>query len=382
MKVNFLKKILTVCFSDTPWRIKPFRQLYSHVPGAAVDRPESLSVAMLRQEGEICYYSKPRFINSQFVVERFLADLPRFSAPGFFKAPDRVVYSVAGGGVLGQIGLVYDPAKRSFIAESASHWTQDLNSITYTNAFRLPASISLSGITLSFLTLGADGGFYHFLLESLVKASMFAGMMAQADHFLFNGPQTAWKQKWIDRAGIDSSKIIWVADTSHYLCEQLLFTNKLIGDQQANLWCVDTLRSLMRNRGNEAIRREKKVIWISRKDANSRAIAWEQELLALYPNIQPLELSEMNAEETIIAFQDATHIIAPHGAGLTNIYLCSQGTSVLEIFSKGDSFQPCYQRLAGVCHLNHQALYLDFEDKTNTDLGIETLSDTLNKFLC
>ncbi|MGY3211660.1 glycosyltransferase family 61 protein [Mucilaginibacter sp. HD30] len=382
MKVNFLKKIMTVCFSDTPWRIRPFHQLYRQVPGAAVDRPESLSAIMVQQEGEICYYNQPRFLNDKFWVERHLNGLPRFKARGFFKAPDRVVYSISGASILGQMGLVYDPDKRCFIAESTADWTLDLKDLPYTNAYRLSGHEHLPGITLSFLTLGADGGFYHFLLESLVKAGMFAGMMKHADHFLFNGPQTAWKQKWIDRANIDSSKIIWVTNASHYLCDQLLFTNKLIGDQQANQWCVDALRSLMRSEKNIAVKAQQKAIWISRKDANSRTITWEQEVLALYANIQPLDLSEMNTEETILAFQDATHVISPHGAGLSNLYLCSEGTSILELFPEGDSFKPCYQRLAEVCRLQYQAFYLDFKDKTNTDLGIKTLSATLNKFLC
>ena len=382
MKGNFLKKIMTACFSDTPWRIKTFHQLYRQVPGAAVDRPESLSAVMVQQEGEICYYNKPHFLNSKLAVERHLDGLPRFKARGFFKAPNRVVYSISGPGILGQMGLVYDQGKRCFIAESATDWTLDLKDLPYTNAYRLSGREHLPGITLSFLTLGANGGFYHFLLESLVKAGMFAGMMEQADHFLFNGPQTAWKQKWIDRATIDSSKIIWVTDASHYLCEQLLFTNKLIGDQKANQWCVDTLRSLMRSKRNEPARAQQKAIWISRKDANSRAITWEQELLALYPDIQPLDLSEMNAEETILAFQNATHVIGPHGAGLSNLYLCSEGTGILELFPEGDSFKPCYQRLAEVCRLEHRALYLDFKDKTKADLGIETLSAMLSKFLC
>jgi len=36
--------------------------------------------------------------------------------------------------------------------------------------------------------------------------------------------------------------------------------------------------------------------------------------------------------EQIAAFRDATHIVAPHGAGLANILWCAPGTHVLEVF--------------------------------------------------
>lgn len=382
MKANFLKKILTACFSDTPYRIKKFEALYKPTSGTAVERPESLSAVMLREEGEIGYYAKVMFLAGQVGIQKEIENSPRFIAQGFFKAPNRVIYSISGAGILGQIGLVYDPKKRCFIAESANDWIHDLKDLPYTNAYRLAKPAYLPGVTLSFLTQSADGGFYHFLLESLVKTGVFAEMMNKADHYLFNGPQTTWKQKWIERTNIDSSKIIWVTNDSHYLCDQLLFTNKLIGDQQANVWSVKTLRSLMRVGDNVPAEREKKVFWISRRDANSRAITWEEDLLVSYPDIQKLELSELTAEQTIQTFKEATHIIAPHGAGLSNIYLCSEATKILELFPVRDFFKPCYQRLACASNLAHQSLYIHFEDKSNREHGITLLSNTLNEFLC
>ncbi|HMG11416.1 MAG TPA: glycosyltransferase 61 family protein [Mucilaginibacter sp.] len=285
--------------------------------------------------------------------------------------------------IIGQLGLIYDPGKRCFIDESAKEWIVDFKKSLYANSFSLPQKVFLKGITCSYLTLGADGGFYHFLFESVIKTEMYRSVLKQADHILFNGPLTDWKLKWVNKANIDCSKIIWVEGNAHYQCEQLLFTNKLIADQQVSKWAVNTLKEVFGisdTGNNKSI--TKNIIWITRKGQKNREIEWEYELLKQFPAIERVDLSLLPVDGTIAKLQYATHVIGPHGAGLSNIYLCRPGTKILEFYPNGAFFQPCYQRLSEVCFLDHTVMYLDFRNKADITLGINALTDMLNKFLC
>lgn len=91
--------------------------------------------------------------------------------------------------------------------------------------------------------------------------------------------------------------------------------------------------------------------------------------------------------EQIGIFRNATLIVAPHGAALTNLLWCEEGTKVIELF--GDSYQPpYYSNLSAFRSLDYHKVGDDTADKghwseVNSDLtvdlnALETLLDQLN----
>jgi hypothetical protein len=378
---KLLKKIWIRCFTGNPYQIKSFIDLYRPKTGEAIDRPESLTGILLHEEGQSVAYNLPLITYNQTVPQQTVGGQPRFKTNGVFKEPHRYLYSVSNGTVWGSIGLVYDSKRRCFIDESAKEWTVDLSDSALTNVVHFPQKTYMDGTTLSCLTNGADGGFYHFLFESIVKIHFAMPLMRHVDHILFNGPATDWKLKWLQRANVDTSKIIWATNTAHYECEQLLFTGRLVNDQQINPWSIDALKALFNITPTEQPA-PCKIIWISRKGAASRDIVWERPLLEHFPSIETIDLSELSAIETIEKMQSATHIITPHGAGLSNIYLCNKGTHILELYPDGMLFKPCFYRLSSVCQLKHHVAWLNFEDEHDSKQGLAFLKTSLNNFVC
>lgn len=381
--MGILKKTAIACLTNNPYRIKKFNELMKGSVGQPVDQPESLTAVLKFEQGEPVYYAGPAVIDEQAIKVRFLAEAPRFKQSGVFKAPDRYLYSLSGGCAIGQTGLIYDRGKRSFVDESAKEWVVNLGDLPYANAFKLPPKNYLEGVSFSFLTSGADGGFYHFLFEAMVKTVMYGELIKHADHLLFNGPVTDWKLKWIEKANIDTQKIVWADGMSHYECEQLIFTNRLVGDQQISPWCLASLNKIFGTKNiAEDTQGIKKVIWVSRKGAGARDIEWENDLPDRFPGIDFIDPSQLGVEETINKFRQATHVFGPHGAGLSNLFLCRPGTKVLEIFPEGVFFQPCYSRLSNICGLEHIVMGLDFKNKENNAYGIDALSAIISKLLC
>ncbi|MET4083622.1 hypothetical protein ABIB40_003594 [Pedobacter sp. UYP30] len=383
MFLKYLKKITIICFTKNPYKIKRFKDLYTTKIGVEIDLPESNSFQLTVSNGSIVHYPKPCIINPHKKMDRYIDEQLRFNYKGIFTTSKQCLYSLSNGCIIGQLGLAYDIKKRSFIDESSKEWITNLKDSPYVRAFNLSPKTFLKGITFSFLSLGADGGFYHFLFESLTKVALFKPLLKSADHYLFNGPATDWKLKWINKANIDVSKIIWANDDGHYQCEQLLFTNKLIYDQQLNNWCVVTLKNTFSlNDNEEPLTSSEKIIWITRRGSGSRNIIWEEHIFKQFKNIESVDLTTLNADETIAKLKNATHIIAPHGAGLSNIYLAKPRTKVLELFEKDTFFQPCYYRLSHICGLDHKVLFVNFKDKNDVDFGINFFGKIFKAFTC
>jgi capsular polysaccharide biosynthesis protein len=100
-----------------------------------------------------------------------------------------------------------------------------------------------------------------------------------------------------------------------------------------------------------------KRIYLTRAEANYRRVLNEPEVVEWLQKAGFLSvtLSELSVREQAALLSEAAVVVAPHGAGLTNLVFCQPGTKVLEIFPKNYS-QPYYWALAGQCQLTHQYL--------------------------
>lgn len=377
---NFLNKVWIVIFTQNPFKIKAFEDLFKVPLGKKIDVAESHNFILTKEKGEIIHY--PAISQNKYdeIPQRTINDDKRYLDKGIFKAPNRYVYSTSGTCIFSQIGLIYHKKTRTFIDESAKEWITDLKNSPYTHIVNFSPEKRLNGITVSCLTNGADGGFYHFIFESIIKIKLYEPLIDQLDHILFNGPATEWKLKWIRRAKIDEQKIIWVTNTDHFDCEQLIFTNRLISDQQISLWCINTLREILSIPRLLLPNISPKVIWITRKGL-IRDIEWEKEILALFPSFEIISLAELDDEQTICKLQEATHVIGAHGAGLSNIYICKPATKILEIYPIHKTFQPCYSRIAGICALEYSSCILDFNNRNHPAYGFNHASEILKQFV-
>jgi len=374
-----LKKIYISLFTDSPYKVVPFNSLIQPQPGEPVGIPDTLTQILIEEKGDsIVYPLLPKSYNN-ILNEEIVNTYTQYRTGTLYHQPDRYLYSLDSGYIIGFLGLIYDKNRRSFIDESAKLWLENLATSNYINYYNPPAAEYLPGVSLSCVTAGADGGFYHFFHEVLPKLFFCRDVLPVVDHILLNGPADEWKTKWLHHIGIDLDKIIWIDNKSHYKCKQLLFTNRLIGNYHISNWSLNAIRSLIKVSPSLAAANicESNIIWISRKTARTRPVNWEDELIAQFPSIKSIDTSQLSIADTIKTFENATHIISPHGAGLSNIILCRPKTKVLELFSDIRNYQPCYFRISSLCGLEHTVAETDFNSKS----GLENCIQVLNDFL-
>jgi capsular polysaccharide biosynthesis protein len=80
---------------------------------------------------------------------------------------------------------------------------------------------------------------------------------------------------------------------------------------------------------------KRRKLYVTRSDAPVRRVTNEDALMARLGGLgfERVSLTGMAVREQIQLFADAATVVAPHGAGLTNVLFCEAGTTVIELMS-------------------------------------------------
>jgi hypothetical protein len=121
-------------------------------------------------------------------------------------------------------------------------------------------------------------------------------------------------------------------------------------------WLRDRMRKAAREEAPDATEKFSKRVYISREDAPRRQIVNENEIVNTLEEhgFKKYVLSDHSVAENIQLFEQSDVIVAPHGAGLTDIIYATD-TTVIELFRSND-VRPTYYVLSE--HLNHRYRYL------------------------
>ena len=107
-----------------------------------------------------------------------------------------------------------------------------------------------------------------------------------------------------------------------------------------------------------------KRIFVSRRRAISRRILNEDAVMEQLSGLGfvPYLLEDLNVTQQVQLFAQAEVVIAPHGAGLTNI-IWSQNAAIVELFGPLSHVRPDYFQLARANELQYGFLLCDFTER-------------------
>lgn len=97
------------------------------------------------------------------------------------------------------------------------------------------------------------------------------------------------------------------------------------------------------------------LLYVSRNESSMRRILNENDLL---PGLRDMGFhiispGKLSLTEQIEAFRNARVVLAPHGAGLTNILFCRPNTTLIEIFPEGGVHGSAFLRIASQLNFNY-----------------------------
>jgi len=225
------------------------------------------------------------------------------------------------------------------------------------DGLRLPKSRYYSGEYYLLGMIWADN-YYHWLLEILPRLSL----MEEFDQLkklpiILNRDLKQFQKDTLRLAGISMDQIVRF-DGSFWQVERLYYPSPLSGPGNPSPHSVSWLRKKFLEKLEPSGACEAtSYLYVTRRDAGQRRILNEDEIISFLETkgFKVICPGEMTFLEQVEAFRRAKLVVAPHGAGLSNMVFAPSGSSLIELFP--DTFaNACYWSLANVCGQNYSCL--------------------------
>jgi capsular polysaccharide biosynthesis protein len=273
--------------------------------------------------------------------------------------PDTFVISIPEGRVAGGKGAVITH-DRKLLSDVSVDWASIPRDVRYHPILqqnKLPKARRLPGVSTVLMT-SESAGFFHWMTDALPRLEILrrAGAISwnSIDHFLIGEGCPAIRES-LRLMGVDESKFVVTRRDSHFVCDLLVVPSFHGAPGNIPPWAIEFLRE--RFLASPPLPKSRQRIYVSRSKASGRKIANEDEILSILTsrNFRRSVLEEMSLSAQIELFSRAEAIVAPHGAGLTNLIWCAPRTKVLEIFSPL-YVNLCYWAIASVTDADYYYL--------------------------
>jgi tetratricopeptide (TPR) repeat protein len=232
------------------------------------------------------------------------------------------------------------------------------------SSHQLPAVRYIRG-TVAFLSVRwGDRGYFHWMFDVLARLHLLERSgIHNIDKFVFNQIHLDFQKETLLRLGIPQEKIIESCQMHHIQADRLVVPSipKLRGYRSAK-WACNFLRERFLDKDAKDLSQYSERLYINRVLVGHRNVVNEDEVIQTLEEFgfQSISLESMSLSEQAACMRKARVIVAPHGAGLTNLVFCQPGTKVIEIFSPAH-VQSTYWIISNVCDLEHYHLMSDEE---------------------
>ena len=210
------------------------------------------------------------------------------------------------------------------------------------------------------LSIRYSSNYFHWMYDLLPKIGLLqkSGMDLDAiDRWVVNGSaDNRFQRDTLRACGIADAKLI--AEPECYIqADELIVPISSFNDGRVPGWvCQFLRRQFLQER---SVRPDRRLL-ISRSAAAYRQLINEAELFAALAPLQfeQVWLEDLSFAEQVALFQSAEAIVAPHGAGLSNIVFCAPNTKLVEIFLPDEKLD-YYQIISAHLGLNYAAVIGD-----------------------
>ena len=180
--------------------------------------------------------------------------------------------------------------------------------------------------------------YFHWMVDVLPRLEILKQQgidLAEIDGFVVNSIQRPFQRETLEKLGIPLSKIIESDVNSHLQAEELIVPAYAASVGWVSPWIINFHRQLFAAAIYAPDSDYPERIYVTRKKAQYRRIFNEPEVIEYLTQqgFETVELETISVEQQATLFAHAKVIIAPHGAGLTNLMFCRPQTQVIELIS-------------------------------------------------
>lgn len=199
---------------------------------------------------------------------------------------------------------------------------------------RLPEVEHLDGTLAVLACRGSSYNYYHFLIDVLPRWGILREALpeVQPDALLIN-QSTRYQRELIGLAGLDALPIVEPQHTRTWSASRVLVPSLPNHHTMTPRWTTDWLRATIRPQDTADKPRR---LYVTRGTTpNTRRVLQDEALSAALEQrgFVRFDPGQFSVRDQIDHFAAAEVVVAPHGAGLTNLIFAPEGVRVLEMFS-------------------------------------------------
>jgi hypothetical protein len=296
-------------------------------------------------------------VHPPHVVDRGLtgvdsAVLQRFRVGPFHHA-ETYVATIPGRRTLGVDGAVLSPEGR-LLMDVSHRREKPLTEFREMLWLRLPPVETHRG-AVAVLGVRHCGNYDHWLLDVLPRIELIRLAGVVVDRYVVSITH-AFQWDTLHMLGIRDEQIICPHERSHIQAERLVVPSlpSIVGNTP--IWVGDFLRSAICPAvdGHVPHAGQRRRLYVSRRSAKLRRIVNEAEIHGIFAahGVETVESEKLSAADQIALFMQAELVVAPHGAGLTNMVFCANPCAVVELHGE-HNVNDCYWALATSRDLNY-----------------------------
>ncbi|MBC9783737.1 glycosyltransferase family 61 protein [Heliobacterium chlorum] len=247
-----------------------------------------------------------------------------------YQSPEAFVAVIPNGRVWGTNGTVITPDNQLLydLSVESTLFLPQTHSVFLQSS--LPKMEKIEKTAAVITTSYADS-FYHWMIDALPRFELIRRSGIHPDYYIVNEWYPYHKEA-LDIIGIPDEKILHCNQLQHFQFPLLLAPSLPGIWGYIPRWVHDYLRSTFLLQ--KSLPMKKRKLYISRAKSAWRRVINEEALRELLEKqgFETFYLEELSITEQAELFANAEAIIAPHGAGLTNLVFASPGAKVIELF--------------------------------------------------
>lgn len=226
----------------------------------------------------------------------------------------------------------------------------------------LPSVEKISGRAFV-LTTHLPNNYFHWMFDVLPKLALLEAFRENPDIYC-TVTTHRFQQDSLELLGIPPGKIYQLCPTTHLLPDVVMAASAPGRNGEVSPFTCSFLRERLAGQLFDLPVVRHKVVII--RDLPGRR-SWvnfdESRSMLVQLGFIFIKLEELSLSEKIKLFASSEIVLAPHGAGLSNIVFCPREAQIIELFSPV-YVNPCYWKLASSCDLRYS--YLIGEDRRAT----------------
>ncbi|WP_017733610.1 glycosyltransferase family 61 protein [Nafulsella turpanensis] len=256
-------------------------------------------------------------------------------------------------------GAVISAQNRVYKRFTAFPWGTDLHPVL-TSPFLGKRRRSI-GKAVFLLTPEAQGNYYHWMVDLLPRLLFVMDNLGDVEErfIILHSSSRPYELHTLRLLNISQARVVRIAPSEIVHVKDLVVADYVPCGEMFPEWKKKLFGRFRRKKLEAVVAKSFGKVYLLRGQQKVRRIIGEEHLIELLwkKGFAIIDLQQLSLEEQMESLENAKIVVAPHGAALTNLVFCKEGTLVVELRSKTNPPEH-FSEIAKTCNLRFETISL------------------------